>query len=410
MRWLKGLTALGVACFVLLGLQALSRDGADGRRAGSGLDPAASQRAADSSSALAREGPWGRLSYKPIRISPPLELMPQIMPRNRGPIEWYFPDMVSARLPALLAEIGLPAPLREQLVSLAELNPGIRGLTIHPTREIILGLSPEERAALYSVLADSTENSDQESAFRFPGDSFDEWVDHSRLSSDTRSLIEPLLYRHGTVLFFADLRTIADSLPSPKERTRLVKALSRESTFIVELELFDDSDLEELIEYWGRGGRTKDVRPILESVLSAGGDRRIDITHLLPPFARSRIYTYDANTAEELRQRRDCHWSALNFFADAPDDRFLEMDEVVRALKEDYYVIYGNLRLGDLIMYLDEKSTTVHTAVFIADDFVFTKNGAISSHPWMFMKLEDMKYYYPRSKDLKVHYLRRKDL
>ncbi len=409
-KWLKALVILVIGSSVLLGLLILRDDdlgagGPDANRRSAGGTPATLPAPAE-----AAQGPWGRLTYVPIAIAPPLEFVRHMMPHTDRNVIWHFPNMISERLPALFSEIGLPEPLREKLVSLAEINPGIEGLSIHPTREIVLGLSPEDRSALYGVLAESRENIDQRGSFQFCGDTLDEWIGDSPLMPETRKLIEPLIYRYGSFLFFSDMRIIEESLPSPEQRSLLVEALSHESTFMVRLELPEQSDLEELIAYWGCGGRKNDVRPILESLRHTDQKQSIDVTHLLPPFARRRLYTYEAFSEDGLRRSRDCHWTALNFFADRPDDRYCDIKEVVRALKEDHYHIYGNLRLGDLVAFFDDQMRLIHSAVFVADDILFTKNGPASFHPWMFIKLEDMKYFYPGRKELQVHYFRRKDL
>ena len=100
----------------------------------------------------------------------------------------------------------------------------------------------------------------------------------------------------------------------------------------------------------------------------------------------------------------------MNFFAEQPDDRFLDVDEVVQTLAQDYYRIFGNPRLGDVVVFLDADGMLVHSAVYVADDVLFTKNGPSSLHPWMLMKLDDMMDFYPRRQGLKTRYFRRKDL
>ena len=45
-------------------------------------------------------------------------------------------------------------------------------------------------------------------------------------------LLEPLIYRHGDYLFFADLRQIEGAFSSPEERLHVIRALSRESTYL----------------------------------------------------------------------------------------------------------------------------------------------------------------------------------
>lgn len=49
--------------------------------------------------------------------------------------------------------------------------------------------------------------------------------------------------------------------------------------------------------------------------------------------------------------------------------------------------------------------------MYVADDFVFTKNGVNPEQPWVLMKLSDMlMLYYPADKSGKIRFLRRKDL
>ena len=54
----------------------------------------------------------------------------------------------------------------------------------------------------------------------------------------------------------------------------------------------------------------------------------------------------------------------------------------------------------------------VHSATYLADDVVFTKNGGIFTQPWTYMKLSDLVTYYntftPPDQPLKVVMCRRK--
>ena len=81
---------------------------------------------------------------------------------------------------------------------------------------------------------------------------------------------------------------------------------------------------------------------------------------------------------------------------------------MVRTLKQEYYRVYGNLQLGDVVLFVKEGEEAIHSAVHIADDVVFTKNGNSSSQPWELMKLEDMKTFYPTLKPMDVRFFRRK--
>jgi hypothetical protein len=105
----------------------------------------------------------------------------------------------------------------------------------------------------------------------------------------------------------------------------------------------------------------------------------------------------------------DCHWTSLNFFSDQPDDRFLDKGIVKETLKSDYYPIYGNPLLGDLVLLVSESNQIIHTAVYVADNFVFTKNGSRYATPWIFMRVDDVKAFYSQGGAVTVSYVRRKD-
>ena len=79
------------------------------------------------------------------------------------------------------------------------------------------------------------------------------------------------------------------------------------------------------------------------------------------------------------------------------------------SLQTEYEVVEGQKKLGDIVLLLDEKSEVVHSAVFIADDIVFTKLGGSSVQPWIYMRMEDMLPYYEMSEGkISTTYVRRK--
>lgn len=405
-RWLKVMTLLTITSWIFFGVRTFWFNGTEANVGESGIisdPPVASGVELD-------EGPWGRLVCRAITISPMTELMPEtVSAGDEGPI-WHFPDINATQLEALFAEAGLSETLRESLLSMIEVDLANDGLRIRPTPEVVLGLDPEARSALYVILAEYEANNDQRGAFRFYGKSLDEWTRRSPLPQPIQALIEPLIYRHGDYLFFADLRTIESKLPSEQERLRLVKTLSHQRTYRVELQLTATSNLDELVAYWGRGGRANTVAPMLESAMEIDGEGTVDITYLLPSYARRKIYTYPVASEFSTTQMPDCHWAAMNFFNDEPDDDILDPEATVRVLKNDYYRIFGNLKFGDLVLYLDEHKKLIHSAVYIADDILFTKNGVNLSQPWMLIKMDEMKGFYPRRNGLEIRFYRRKNI
>jgi hypothetical protein len=357
------------------------------------------------------EGPWGALRESPIVISPPLEYVPSDGGRNGDPI-WFFPSVSADLLDAFWVTMGMSqadiAHLRARTRAIAQIN----GQAVNPGREWIRGLSPGVRARLYPELAKSPMNEDQEQAFRFLGSSPGDWLDGSLISPATRAIVEPLIYRAGDFLYFADLEAVRPLIPDRAEMQRLLKTLLRHSTVMVRLSVPNARAVDALAEYWGRGGRRTDIRPLLESVAGADADRSIDIIHLLPAFARNHLYRYPRITTADLDRPiiANCLWSSLNFFKEVPDDRYLDPDVALKVLRTDYYIVEAGYQLGDIVAFLDDEGDLFHVAVYVAEDLAFTKNGTSSHAPWTLMSIDHIQDYYRAHADtMRLIYHRQKD-
>jgi hypothetical protein len=347
-------------------------------------------------------GPWGNLEVTPIVIAPPLEFIGDSWGglATDAPDRWHFSDSSIDALDALLRSCGLDAAAVARLRAEARPDAAAGGLVVTPDPELVIALPPEVRARLYLALAKDPLNVDQAQAFRFSGNSAEEWLGGSLISDETKRLIEPLIYRQGGLLHFADVNSLRRRVTDPEERRRTAKVLLRQSTFLVRLRIEEPSQVEGLADYWGRGGRRTDLRPLLESVAAGGEPRRIDIGHLLPAFARGRLYRYPAITVADLNRPllANCLWTALNFFNSEPDDRFLDPNVAFSALQNDYYVIESGFELGDIVAFVDEGGKLFHVVVYLADNLVFGKNGTSPVAPWAVQSIDQVKaFYYVRS-------------
>jgi len=156
-----------------------------------------------------------------------------------------------------------------------------------------------------------------------------------------------------------------------------------------------DTDIDKLLGYWAWPGgiRVKDVQPLLESLKNLP-DGRIGLVYLLPQFARQRLYTFPM-PSRPGDAVMDCHWSTMNFFNELPDDHFTDPAYTVKFLEKNYYQIATPTKYGDIILFLDgESNNAIHSAVYLAGDLVFTKNGNNMSQPWMVMHLKDLTTKY----------------
>jgi hypothetical protein len=353
--------------------------------------------------------PWGQLTVTPIVISPPLEYVPT----NWGPVErpqWFFPGASPSQVEQFLTAAGLPAMQASQLA--AGFRPHAGGTVALPDPAFVKGLERETRGNIYQALASSAVNDRHRNAYRYFGTA-DQWFRGAPISAETRALVDPYIYRLGEFSYFADIDLVRPAIADPAELQRLAKALSREATMIVRLRIDTPAQLAAAVEYWGRGGRRTDIRPLLESITSSGQDPSIDISHLLPSLGREYLYRYPRITLADLQKPSlvNCFWTALNFFNVRPDDRYLDPAYALDRLKSEYFIVHDQLQFGDVAAFTDPEGNIFHAAVYLADGLVFGKNGTSHLSPWSIVPIERLKgYYVEHIPHWQVTYYRRKEL
>ncbi len=358
----------------------------------------------------ASSGRWGDLSLVPIVISPPMELVFTDR-RFMATPTWFFPGANAGMVSHMLQSAGVPASDSAGLLSRARSEPRISGIVLSPDPAWVRALPEQTRARIYNLLARSELNLDQNQAFRYPEKSFEEWLNPNLISPQTRRLIEPLIYRNDGYMLFSDIELVRSEIGDPEELRRLYKSLYQQPTVIARLSIGRESDLNALVEYWGRGGRSTQIKPLLESAAGGGPDRFIDVIHLLPPFAQNHLYCYPNRRDLENRLAANCLWTSLNFFLANPDDRYLDDEFALKTLKQDYFTVESDLAFGDVVAFIDERGALFHTAVYIADDLVFGKNGISLMAPWALMTFDEVKDCYRwRSEHSRMMFHRRKDL
>ncbi|MHC4995588.1 MAG: hypothetical protein ACYTGQ_11105 [Planctomycetota bacterium] len=349
--------------------------------------------------------PWGRLVKARVTLQVPRENIGRdaALPDAGNP--WRFAMMSREQVEALLLRAGLERFDVLGLMLGAKADPTIRGVTIHPKRSLVAGLSPTSRGEIYHELGKHPCNPDQTCALMFSGASVRTWLRLSDLRFSTVKLVERYAYRRGDYWKVADLALIREELDDEAEYERLVAALSRERSWRVWLVVPEGEDVSGLAAYWGRGGREKQVAKALRKAAARPGGERVQVSRLLPPFPGRVLNTFEMGAFDPSR---DCHWFALNFNNASPEGS-LENPEAVNREFGDYEAIpFEEAQLGDLISYWNSVYGMYHTAVYIADGLVMTKNGALVSRPYVLMTLDEMMDYYPCPGKVGVVALRRK--
>ena len=338
--------------------------------------------------------PWGELLSYDTLLERPQEYMAGEI-KCAGAPAWSFDRKKPDQVRRLLTECGFTSQQVEQALSPQRVSVTPSGTVIKPEDELIFGLSAEARGRLYAHLARDPANHYMRFPFCFPGNSFDDVMAGTGLRTEVVSLIRSVLYRIGDARYFSDFEAVMRRVPSEEQRLRLVKALSSESAVMVRVRIRPTTDIDKLLAYWAwtPSVRFNNLRPLLESLKRLENGGSISLLYLLPPFARERLYTYPA-PAQPDDPVMDCHWSTLNFFNRVPDNRFADPAFIGPYLAAHYYQISKPARYGDLIFLQDQNGDIVHSAVFLADDIVFTKNGNNCTTPWMLMRMKNLLAMY----------------
>jgi hypothetical protein len=337
--------------------------------------------------------PWGELVSYDVDMDRPDEYIAFELNMNQAPA-WVFEGMSRAQVGALMHQCGLTALQIEQALSTNAASVVSNNVIIRPDRDLVSSLSPRTRARLYGELSRFGANHYMQFPFCFPGKSFEEFMSREQ-DNPGMAMVRQLLYPRGNARCFSDFEMVVRSLPSDAERVHLAKALSRQSAVLLRVRIRPDTDLDKLLGYWGRGVQSKDVRPLLESIQRMQNGGTISAIYLLPKFARDRLYTYPfgENSGDPAMDR---HWTTMNFFNEIPDNRFADAQYAAAFLQTNFYRIAQPGLLGDRVFLVDEHGNAIHSAVYIADDIVFTKNGNNFTQPWTLMRLDHLSATYSR--------------
>ena len=340
------------------------------------------------------------MEYVRINLEPPDEFVPTNL-FVEAKARWFFAGTTSEELSNLLAGCELSSKQREELLKPAAWLIQTNGVEVAPSDDLVLSLGKDARAQIYTALASSERNEYQFWPFKFRNGGFDDWFAESGLSEGTLALLRQLAYTRGTTLCFSDYSLVMSRIGSMQERRRFMKTLGRTSALLMKLCIRPDSDTRALADYWAKGWRAKDIQTLLESLTRVEGSISVDVAHLLPPFARKRLNTFPPPSSSPTFVPLNCFWTAFNFFNDPPDDKYLDNGVWKDELEREYTRV-TEPAFGDLVFLVRADGAPVHSAVYIADDVVFTKNGFAGRQPWILMKWDDMIAGFPASQSLSV--------
>lgn len=339
----------------------------------------------------AAAAPWGQLEYSTLFLEAPAHLIEAAPKPNQSPV-WFFAGSDAASLARLFSQAGLSEALIADLMSPARCKPGRGGLTIVPSVETVIDLPPAARQVIYESLARSPENGYHETP-QLILDDVTTWLQGTQLSATQKKMWERMLWRKGRAAAFSDLSVLIQLAASNAEIIAARAAMTRVKTLSVRVRPGAGVSREAFVEYWTAGGRNEDSAPLLRGLTERDGDA-LNIALLLPTLCRERLYTYPSLGDMVGGRLPDCHWTALNFFAERPEPYLGDARASYLELTQTCDQIPRPSQLGDVICFVNAEGVVFHSCVYIADNVVFTKNGENLLMPWMLMKLETVAFIY----------------
>lgn len=357
--------------------------------------PAQEDALQDPGSFFTKEGPWGRLQCYYFYLEAPDNVVSRT-PTPDTQTRWRIPE---AEFSAFQNLISL-AELSDELVS-ALFNPrdvirrnGIANL--FPSPRLIESLTQRDRKQIYETLARHPLNEYHEYPIFFPGGSVQAWAKDSGLRQELVAAIELLSYRRGDALAFSDIPFLLGLAESNSEALFIKKKLTRTRTIIARMEVNENSPVQEMLDYWSTGLnlRRKELEPLFQATSATPGIGHIDLLHILPALPRKLLYSYPGDEFTTHIRFPDCHWTTLNFFNFTAQDYYLDSHLASSAVIEDFQQVPPPYRFGDVLMFINAKGNAFHSCIYIADDLVYTKNGANPLVPWTLVELKDMHSMY----------------
>ena len=229
-----------------------------------------------------------------------LEVVKIVLERSEGtlafhpddikPAKWWFPSMDQAEITEFLRSSGVSNSLLALLDGPGVVGAESRGVSMVPSKALVLGLSRETRGVVYAKLAELQENVRQRQPYKFLETDIDEWRDSGTLSVHTTDMIRRVTYPKAGTACLSDLQIVSD-IPF-FERGHLLRVLSRIPTFVVKPNVDPKSDIDAMARYWGAGGRVDEVRAVLKAMSEAGGGSKMDLSRILPAFERTLLYSF----------------------------------------------------------------------------------------------------------------------
>ncbi len=166
---------------------------------------------------LLNPGPWGDMEVLPMYIEPPEEYLPVDLIEHADR-RWHFDGLSTDQLTTLFQTADLTADQRTELLDASKWDVSGTTITLNPSKDLILSLSPEARKQIYAPMLSNPADIYGMLCCSYPADKFDSFFRDSGISAETLGLIKKLSYTHGHLIFSATSRSCSTRSPLPTKR------------------------------------------------------------------------------------------------------------------------------------------------------------------------------------------------
>jgi len=356
-----------------------------------------------------RRGPWGHIEISPFMLSPITEILPGDADTFYT-TTWFFSGHSATSLAVYLSQLDLTGAQRKDMLDRADWVTDVEGISITPLDETIFSMRPGTRRQLYRTLSDNRRNDRYYRPWSIRTNELTIILDMSGLKPETKTLFRKLMYEVGNRYYISDSPSLLNAIHDRPEQERVMRMMNGTVGYMVKLRLTSGDNIASTLWYWGGHGRENQLRPIIDAIMLLPGGGLLDISYLLPDFARTRLNTFPDIALSADGINRDCHWSSLNFYSDEPNNLFAEKVGMQKEIREEYEEIGDPAQLGDIVFFEQRSGTLIHSAVYLAANLVFTKNGGQINQPWIIMDLDNLREFYNIAlhDDLKMHVWRKR--
>lgn len=356
------------------------------------LVPATQGHSQDNGGVVRSTGPWGVIESYPVILEPPASHLWETLYDERS--YWNFGTMDQASARTLLADLGLTQETLSLIDRDGMWKPSSSGLDLELNDAIVESLRPEDRSALARWFRLNNEYYFSRAVINLEGGNFSAF-ENGKVSEEALDLVKRMTFKRRNVLSLMDRSYILRQLETDEEKERFLRATFATRGLIVSLVLDGTTPLEPVIDYWSADGWNREFDSTLRGVLSTTGVERIDLVQILPPVPRRYLYGFTNLRDVVPNNTPDCFWASVQFFHRKASPRLLDSMACQQHLEGQFEPLEGERRFGDLVcMFNESDGSFLHSYIHIADDIVFTKNGASFARPFVLTRRSDMLSVY----------------